>query len=110
LTTEDATCEILFHSLRISGSGHPIGTEINICPRELKIAQGAADQTPRGRAAGSSLRLRREAPDPHFVSSRRQRLTLLFLKENLPQGSKGLSDDAWKDTKQCFFLSGRPRH
>jgi hypothetical protein len=110
LTTEDATCGILFHSLRISGSGHPIATEINTCPSELKIAQ-RADQASRGRAGGSSPRLGLEAPDPQFVSSRRKCLTLLFLKENPPQGSKGLSDDRRKDREMMFlFSSGRPRH
>ena len=76
----------------------------------MKIAQGA-DQAPRGRAGGSSPRLGQEAPDPQFVSSRRQRLTLLLLKENPPQGSKGLSDDRRKDHEiEFFFRAGGPQH
>jgi hypothetical protein len=68
-----------------------------------------ADQAPRVRAGGSSPRLRREAPDPQFVSSRWQRLTVLFLKSKPAQGSKGLSDDARKGYEALFFFSGMPR-
>ena len=47
---------------------------------------------------------RAEAPEPQFVTSRRERLTLLLLEESRPQGSNNRSDDTREGHETLYFL------